>query len=50
MQQFVKNVCTKFKVDRLSCFRTGSRKVFASQKSFPGEIAVHIKAATPNSL
>ena len=50
MQQSVKNMCTKFKVDRLSRFRTGTRKVFAIQKSFPSEIAVHMKAATSNSL
>ena len=32
MQQSVRNVCAKFKVDRLSCFRTGASQVFTTQK------------------
>ena len=34
MQQSVKNVCAKFKVDPLSRFRTGARQVFTTQKLF----------------
>ena len=38
MQQSVRNVCAKFKVDPLSRFRTGARQVFTTQKLFPSEI------------
>ena len=50
MQQSVRNVCAKFKVDRLSRFRTGARYVFTTQKRFPSEIALTMKTATSNSL
>ena len=50
MQQSVRNVCAKFKVDRLSRFRTGARQVFDTQKLFPSKIPVTMKTATSNSL
>ena len=50
MQQFVRNVCAKFKVDCLSCFRTGARYVLTTQKRFPSEIVLTMKTATSNSL
>ena len=50
MQQSVRNVCTKFKVDRLSRFRTGAGEVFTTQKPFPSKIALTMKTATSNSL
>ena len=34
VQQSVRNVYAKFKVDRLSRFRTGARHVLATQKRF----------------
>ena len=39
MQHFVRNVFAKFKVDRLSRFRTGARQVFTTQKPFRSEIS-----------
>ena len=33
-----RNVCGKFKVDRLSRFRTGARQMFTTQKPFASEI------------
>ena len=39
-------MCAKFKVDRLSHFRTGTRQMFTSQKPFPSEIPLTIKSAT----
>ena len=50
MQQSVRNVCAKFKVDRLSRFRTGARQVFTTQKPFPSEIPQTMKTTTSNSL
>ena len=50
VQQSVRNVCAKFKVDRLSRFRTGARQVFTTQKLFPSEIPLTMKTATSNSL
>ena len=50
MQQSVRNVCAKFKADRLSRFRTGARYRLSTQKRFPGEIALTMKTATLNSL
>ena len=50
MQQSVRNVCTKFKVDPSSYFRTGVGQVFTTQKPFPSEIPLTMKAATSNSL
>ena len=34
-------MCAKFRVDRLSRFRTGARQVFTTQKPFPSEIPNH---------
>ena len=50
VQQSVRNVCAKFKVDPLSRFRTGARQVFTTQKLFPSEIPLTMKTATSNSL
>ena len=50
VQQFLKNVCAKFKVNRLSRFRTGACQVFATQKPFPSEIPLTMKTTTSNSL
>ena len=50
MQQSLRNVCPKFKVDNLSRFRTGARQVFTTQKPFPSEIPLTMKTATSNSL
>ena len=50
MQQSVRNVCAKFKVDRLSRFRTGARYVLTTQKHFHSEIALTMKTATSNFL
>ena len=46
MQQSVRNVCAKFKVDRLSRFRAGARQLFTTQKLFPSEIPLTLKTAT----
>ena len=43
-------MCAKFKVDRLSRFRTGARQVFTTQKLFPSEIPLTMKIATTNSV
>ena len=48
MQQSVRNVCAKFKVDALSRFRTGARQVFITQKLLPSEIPLTMKTATSN--
>ena len=50
MQQPIRNVCAKFKVDRLSRFRTGGCQVLNTQKSFPIEITLTMKTATSNSV
>ena len=50
VQQSVRNVYAKFKVDRLSRFRTAARYVFTTQKRFTSEIALTMKTATSNSL
>ena len=50
MQQPVRNVGAKFKVDCLSRFRTGARQVFTSQKPYPSEIPLTMKTGTSNSL
>ena len=50
MQQSVRNVCTKFTIDPLSCFCTGVRQVFTIQKLFPSEIPLTMKTAKSNSL
>ena len=50
MQQSVRNVCAKFKVDPLSRFRTRARQVFTTQKLFPSEIPLTMKTATSNFL
>ena len=38
VQQSVRNVCAKFKVDPLSGFCTGAHQVFTTQKLFPSKI------------
>ena len=43
MQQSVRNVCAKFKVDPLSRFRTGARQVFTTHKLFSSEIPLTLK-------
>ena len=50
VQQSVRNVCAKFKIDRLSRFRTGARHVLTTQKRFPSEIPRTMETATSNSL
>ena len=50
VQHLVRNVCAKFKVDRLSRFRTGVRQVFTNQKPFPIEIPLTMDTETSNSL
>ena len=50
VQQSIRNVCAKFKIDPLSRFRTGARQVFTTQKLFPSEIPLTMKTATLNSL
>ena len=37
VQHPMRKVGSKFKVDRLSCFRTGTRQVFTTQKPFPAK-------------
>ena len=49
-KQSVRNVCAKFKVDRLNRFRTGARQVLTTQKPFPSEIHLTMKTTTSNSL
>ena len=46
VQQSVRNVCVKFKVDYFSRFRTAARQVFTAQKPFPSEIPLAMKTAT----
>ena len=48
VQESVRNACTKFKVDRLSCFRTGARHVLTTKKRFTSEIPLTMKIATSN--
>ena len=50
VQQPLRDVCAKFKVDRLSRFCTGARYVLTTQKRFPSGIALTMKTATSNSL
>ena len=50
VQQSVRNVCAKLKVDCLSCFCIGARQVFTIQKSFPMEIPITMITATSNSI
>ena len=50
VQESVRNVCARFKVDRFSCFRIGARHVLTTQKRFPSEIPQTMKTATSNSL
>ena len=49
MQQSVRNVFAKFKVDRLSRVCTGARQGFTTWKPFPSEIPLTIKTATSSS-
>ena len=48
VQHPFENMCTKFKVYRLSRFLTGACQVFTTQKPFPSEIPLTIKTETPN--
>ena len=48
VQESVRNACTKFKVDRLSCFRTGARHMLTTKKRFTSEIPLTMKIATSN--
>ena len=50
VQQSARNVCVKFKVDRLSRFRTGACHVPTTQKRFPSEIPLTMKTTASNSL
>ena len=50
VQQSVRNMCAKFKVDRLSRFCTAARHVLTKQKRFPSEIPLIMKTATSNSI
>ena len=50
VQQSVRNVCVKFKVDQVNRFRTGARQVLTTQKLFPSKIPLTMKIATSNSL
>ena len=50
LQQLVRNVWAKFKVDRLSRFGTGARRALTTQKRFPCENPLTMKTATSNSL
>ena len=43
VQQSVRNVCAKFKVDR--CFRTGACYVLTTKKRFLSEIPLSMKIA-----
>ena len=46
MQQSLRNICSKFKVDPLNRFRTGARQVFTTNKR--GEIPLTMKIAIRN--
>ena len=50
VKQSVENMCAKFIVDSLSCFCTGARQVFTTQKPFPNEIPINMITATSISL
>ena len=50
VQQSVRNVCAKFKVDSLRRFCTGAHPVFTTQKIFPSEILLTMKNVTSNFL
>ena len=50
VQQSVRNVYVKFKVDQVNCFRTEARQVLTTQKLFPSKIPLTMKIATSNSL
>ena len=50
MQQSIRNMCLKFKVDCLRRFRTRARQVLTTQKPFPSEFPLTMKTATSNSL
>ena len=43
MQQSVRTVCAKFKVDSLNRFFTGARQVSTTQKPFPSQIPLTMK-------
>ena len=48
LQHPVRNGCAKFKVDRLSRFRTGAHEVITNQKPFCSEIPLTMKTVTSN--
>ena len=50
VQQYVRNVCAKFKVDPLSRFRTRARQVFTTLILFSSEVPLTMETATPNPL
>ena len=50
LQHPVRNVCAKFKVNNLSHFGTGARKVVTTQEPFPSKTAATLKTAMSNSL
>ena len=50
VQQSVRNVCSKFKVDPLRCYNTGLRQAFTIQKLLNCEILLTMKTAISNSL
>ena len=41
--QGLRNVCAKFKIDPLNCFRTEACQVFITQKLLPSKIPLTIK-------
>ena len=50
IQDPVKNVCTKFKVNSSSYFGTGAREMFITHTPLPGEIPPTNKNSKSNSL
>ena len=50
MQQSVRNVCAKFKVDRLSRFRTEARQVLTTKKPFYKRDNCNIKFPLTNTF
>ena len=50
VQEPVRTVCTKFKVDRLNRFCTEAHRALTTRKSFMKEIPLTIKTATASSF
>ena len=48
-QEPVRNMSAKFKLDRLSCFCTGTQ-VNTTQKTFYNEISLSMKTAKANTI